>query len=216
MEDGRMSNDGTMSAWHFTKGQYLRNGEPLPKVGEWLKLPGPPRMCSYGLHASVSPLDALDYAPGGTLHRVRIGGEIIAGTDKIVGTERRIIWTLDEDMANKTFREFARWCALQVIDKWDAPDVVREYLETGDESIRDASWDASWDAARDASWAASRAASWDAARDASRAAAWDASWAAAWDASWAASGAASGAAARAAQNKKLTSMLFTAHKEDQR
>ena len=191
-----MSNDGTMSAWHFTKGQYLRNGEPLPKVGEWLKLPGPPRMCSYGLHASVSPLDALDYAPGGTLHRVRIGGEIIAGTDKIVGTERRIIWTLDEDMANKTFREFARWCALQVIDKWDAPDVVREYLETGDESIKDAATDAARAAVRAAGRAASRAAA--------RAAAWDASW----DASW--------AAARAAQNKKLTSMLFAAHKEDQR
>ena len=191
-----MSNDGTMSAWHFTKGQYLRNGEPLPKVGEWLKLPGPPRMCSYGLHASVSPLDALDYAPGGTLHRVRIGGEIIAGTDKIVGTERRIIWTLDEDMANKTFREFARWCALQVIDKWDAPDVVREYLETGDESIRDAATDAARAAVRAAGRAASRAAARAAARDAS------------WDASW--------AAARAAQNKKLTSMLFAAHKEDQR
>ena len=32
---------------------------------------------------------------------------------------------------------FARWCALDVADIWDAPEVVREYLKTGDESIRE-------------------------------------------------------------------------------
>ena len=32
---------------------------------------------------------------------------------------------------------FLRWCALQVIGKWDAPAVVIEFLETGDESMRD-------------------------------------------------------------------------------
>jgi len=31
--------------------------------------------------------------------------------------------------------DFARWCALQVIDLWDAPAVVREYLETGKPDI---------------------------------------------------------------------------------
>jgi len=31
--------------------------------------------------------------------------------------------------------DFARWCALQVIDLWDAPAVVREYLETGEPDI---------------------------------------------------------------------------------
>jgi hypothetical protein len=32
--------------------------------------------------------------------------------------------------------DFARWCALQVIDLWDAPVIVRQYLETGDETLQ--------------------------------------------------------------------------------
>ena len=31
---------------------------------------------------------------------------------------------------------FARWCADQVLHLWGAPDVVREYLRTGDASLR--------------------------------------------------------------------------------
>jgi len=47
---------------------------------------------------------------------------------------------------------------LDVIHLWDAPAVVREYLETGDESKRDAAWAA----ARDAAWGAALAAVvWD-------------------------------------------------------
>jgi hypothetical protein len=62
-------------------------------------------------------------------------------------------------------REFARWCALQVIHLWDAPDVVRQYLETGDESLRAA--------ARAATRAAARNAARNAACDAARNAACD-------------------------------------------
>jgi len=78
-------------------------------------------------------------------------------------------------------REFACWCALSVIHLWDAPKVVIQYLETQDESIRDAAmaaWDAAWDAAwveRAAERAAARAAIWGAAQTA----AWDAARAAA-------------------------------------
>jgi hypothetical protein len=89
-------------------------------------------------------------------------------------------------------RLFARRVALDVIHLWDAPPIVKEYLETGDESKRAAAWaaarDAAWDAARDAAWAA--------ARDAARAAAWAAAWDTAWDAAWAASRAAARDAAR--------------------
>ena len=55
-------------------------------------------------------------------------------------------------------REFARWCALSVIDKWDAPEIVRRYLETGDESIRAAAIAAASAAASDAASAAASAA----------------------------------------------------------
>jgi len=66
-------------------------------------------------------------------------------------------------------RSFARWCALSVIDKWNAPPIVREYLETGDESKRAAAWAAEAAAAAGfAAWSAEMAAA--AAADA----AWDA------------------------------------------
>jgi len=37
---------------------------------------------------------------------------------------------------NEVWRVYARWCALQVINLWDAPEVVLEYLNTGNENIR--------------------------------------------------------------------------------
>jgi len=109
------------------------------------------------------------------------------GDDKISATERKYLWGFD---ATDTLWRFARLCALDVVHLWDAPDIVVRYLKTGDESIRDAAWDAARAAARfaarDAAWAAARAAAraaaWDAARAAARAAAWDAARAAARDA----------------------------------
>ncbi len=162
-----------ITAWHFTNGETLRDGRPIPRTGEWLTHDGPITPCESGLHASERLLDALVFAPGGTLHRVTLRGDItLHGTpvDKLVARERRIDWTLDEATTDRVLREFARWCARQVLHLWDAPDVVVRYLETGDESLRAASWAASGDASR----GASRAASWAAARDASRGAARDA------------------------------------------
>ena len=91
-------------------------------------------LCESGLHASVKPLDALKYAPGNTLCRVELAGEILEEADKCVAARRRIIWRFN---AESLLREFARWCAIQVIDEWDAPDVVKRYLEIGDESLRE-------------------------------------------------------------------------------
>ena len=47
----------------------------------------------------------------------------------------------------KEIRRFACDCALDVIHLWDAPPIVKKYLETGDEKLRDAAWDAAWGAA---------------------------------------------------------------------
>jgi hypothetical protein len=66
---------------------------------------------------------------------------------------------LREDILDESvLREFARWCALSVAHLWDMPDVVRAYLETGDEKIRASASDAASDAAWAAAWAAARAA----------------------------------------------------------
>jgi len=162
-----------MRAWHFV-GDKLRDGRPVPADGVTLRHDGPMVMCESGLHFSLDPFDALEYAPGNTLCLVECGGEIVLKDDKGICTERTIIARMD---AEPLLRYFARQQALSVVHIWDAPEVVLDYL-MGD----DAAWAAARDAARNAAWDAAR----DAALAAAWAAAWDAAWAAAWDAAWAA------------------------------
>ena len=177
--------------WWFSREAELPNGDGRAViVGETLTVDAAKVVpCKYGLHASPLALDALQYAPGSLLWRVELGGRIVSHgdpIDKYAASERKIIaGGID---VSPMLREFARWCALQVIDLWDAPPIVKEYLQTGDEHMRAAAaaWAAAWDAAR----AAAGAAAWDAARAAA--------WAAARAAAWAAAGAAARAAARAA------------------
>jgi len=184
-------------AWHFVCNQ-LRNGDPVPADGVTLKFDGKLEMCASGLHASKRLIDALNYAPGETLCRVRCGGKIVHGSDKFICRERTILWRID---ATETLRLFARKQAMSVAHLWDMPDVVRQYLETGNEKLRAAArsavWDAAWTAARDAA----RSAVWTAARDA----VWDAARDAAWTAAW--------TAARDAANKQLTKLVMEARKK---
>jgi hypothetical protein len=184
-------------------------------------------MCVRGLHASRRLIDALAYAPGETVCRVECGGEVVEGDDKLVCTERTILWRVD---GASLLREFARWSALQVVHLWNPPQLVLDFLNTGDESLRDAASDAArvaasdaaWDAASDAAWDAARVAASDAAWDAASDAAWDAAWvaaraaasAAASDAAWDAAGAAASAAAWAAQEEKFTALVMAAHEKE--
>ena len=195
--------------WHFVSAT-LSDGRAVPPDGEWLEHEGSLVMCQNGLHLSLKAIQALGYAPGHTICRVEYGGNVLNDTDKLVCSRRKILWRVNGE---KLLRDFARACALDVIGLWEAPQFVRQYLETGDEAIRAATWaaaraaamdaardDAAWDAARAATWAAAGAA----AGAAARAAAWDdAAWEAAMDAAWEAAG----AAARDAQNKRLEKMI---------
>ena len=176
----------SIEAWHFLASdkRFGYGDGNLAAPGYVYSVDGPIALCSWGLHFSVRALDAVEYAPGSWVGRVIASGDIILGDDKGVATHRQYLWIAD---ATETLRAFARWSALQVINMWDAPDIVRRYLESGDESLRTAAWDAARAAARAAAWAAA----WDAAR----AAAWAAARGAAWDAAWAAARAAARAAA---------------------
>jgi hypothetical protein len=197
--------------YHFT-GKKLRDGSPIPKIGEWLELPENVKIKACpsdmdiangygGLHASGHPFDALLYAPGSTLHLVHLDGELIehgSPVDKVAARRRKIVATID---AEPLLREFARKCALSVIHLWDAPEVVKQYLTTGDDSLRAAARDA---AAREAAWAAraaAREAAW-AARAAAREAAARAAARAAGAAAWAALEAAAWAARDAARDAR--------------
>ena len=194
-------------AWHFV-GDTLRDGSAIPKDGEWLKVKTPLSLCNHGLHASLNPFDALQYAPGETLCRVALRGEIVHGDDKLCASERMIICRMD---ATELLRYFARMQSLSVVHLWDAPDVVLDYLMTGIEDIRAASSDASSYASRsassDASSYASRAASSAASSYASRAASSYASSYASRSASRAASSYASRAASSDAAKKEFTDLV---------
>lgn len=140
-------------AWHFV-GDKLRDVRDIPRNGVWLEHTGPVEICETGLHASYDPFDALEFAPGATLCLVDVDGIVTEQSDKLVSTRRRIVARMD---ATEMLRYFARMQAVSVIHLYDdAPDVVLDYLMTGDEKIRDAAWCAAWAAAGDAARAASR------------------------------------------------------------
>lgn len=170
----------TVLAWHFVglrDGKpVLRDGRPLPPVGRWLTHKGKLALCESGLHASILAIDALKYAPGPIACRVECGGRTLRDLDKIVARKRRVIGATD---TTEVLRVFARRCALDVLPMWSepgAPDVVRRYLDTGDEALLGTAWEA----ARDAAKSAVRTASWEAARAARVAG--SASWCPAWQA----------------------------------
>jgi len=145
----------------------LRDGRPVPAIGEKLVHKGPVEICCSGLHASLHPFDALRCAPGPMLHKVECSEPIESHWDKFVCRERTILATID---ATYLLRRFAADQALSVAHLWDMPDVVRDYLETLDERKQAAARDAAVAAARDARDAraaaesAVRAAAGDAAR----------------------------------------------------
>ena len=179
-----------MKAYHFV-GKRLRDGRKIPANGVKLVHTGYVDICYRGLHASKTPFDALQYAPGATLCLVECNKIIQEHADKLVCRERTIIKRFD---ATALLSYFTRTQALSVSHLWDCPDVVLTYLLTGNK--RAAARDAAWAAARYAAWAAARYAAWGAAGHAAWAAARYAAWAAAWAAACAAARAAAWDAAR--------------------
>jgi hypothetical protein len=224
-------------AYHFF-GDTLWDGSAVPKDGDTLRVdPNDIKLCSYGLHASIEPFDALRYAPGPSLALVEISGRIFRGTDKIVGSERTIIRRID---AGGLLQAFARKCALEVAGYWDAPGIVIRYLETGDESLRYAARSAAAryaaesarsaaaryaaESAESAAWSAARYAA-ESAQYAARYAAQSAAWsgvaqsAVAWyaqsaaeSAAWSAAESAARSAARSEHRRVFNAMVSGALK----
>ena len=113
------------------------------------------------------------------------------------------LWCLRaSDATEFEMRKFARMAALDVDHLWDMPAIVRDYLETGDETKRAAAWAAARAAARAAMSA--RAAAQSATLDAQYAAG-----AAAGNAAMYAARAAAQSAARKIQTERFISMFCT-------
>jgi len=146
-----------MEAWHFLKNDKTTNygnGE-ITEIGKKYTVKSKIKLCQWGLHGSINILDALMYAPGNIVTYCDFGENIIVGDDKIVSSERTVLWMVD---IKKELDEFSRWCALEVIGLWDAPKSVVEFLKTGDVNKRAAASDAARAEASDAAWYAARAA----------------------------------------------------------
>lgn len=142
-------------AWWFAASDTLPHGDGRKIViGETHTLAGKIVLCEHALHWCRDPFGALQFARGPYLYQVRPGGQIVEDNEKGGSSKRTYLAMRD---ATDMLRLFARKRALSVVHLWNAPEIVRRYLETGDESIRDAARDAAaaaWDVAR----------AWDAAR----------------------------------------------------
>lgn len=140
--------DHNVEAWHFVGGDRRLGDGNTVAAGYVYSVPeNSIALCRWGLHAARRAIDALQYAPGPVVCKVRCGGRIVEDGDKLVCSRREVLAMAD---ATEALRSFARRCAQDVLHLWDAPQVVRQYLTTGDESIRDAVRSAAWAAARDA------------------------------------------------------------------
>ena len=146
--------------WFAPKDKKLANGDGRPIViGKTHTVKGDIVPCQNGLHLSKRPLDAVRYAPGPVAYKVRGSGIIVPHgnpIDKYSCSERTYIAGGVD--CTDLLRRFARMCSLDVIHLWDAPDVVVQYLKTGDESLRAAAESAAGPAAESAAWYAAESA----------------------------------------------------------
>lgn len=110
-------------AWHFLSSI---NGEPrlshgdgrLVVQGETLSVKGTPRLCAYGLHASVKALDALSSTDGDVFaQRVWVRGALRVGEDKLCGQQRHCIALLSAEQTRRVLQEFALWCAARALKR---------------------------------------------------------------------------------------------------
>ena len=179
----------SVKAWWFSEEHKLPHGDGrIIKLGKTHKVKGEIIACANGLHASKKIIDALNYAPGPIIWGVELSGTIVKKEDKLCASERTYI-SGGVDCSD-ILAKWARLCALDVIDKWDAPQVAIDFLRTGDEKLRSAAHHAAKSAANYAAWSANYAA-----KSAAESAA-----------NYAAESAAE-SAARVTQNKRLTKLI---------
>jgi hypothetical protein len=110
-----MSHAKTILGWWFAAEPKLPNGDGRPVVvGEKLTVDGEIVLCKRGLHASRRAIDALQYAPGALVCRVRLSGTIVEDNDKCAASERTVPiaalpgWQNFDGMANCFILVFVR------------------------------------------------------------------------------------------------------------
>ena len=213
--------------WHFLpeNGKCRWGNHRKPQVDKTVAVKLPLSLCEHGLHASKDILDALKFAPGPILCKVRLSGKILEGDDKACATRRTVLAMAD---ITNELHLFACWCATRALKKanvtdercWNTIKVKRAWLkgkatdgelvaawDVARDAARDVARVAAWDAAWGAAWDVARVAAWDVARVAARDAAWVAARVAAWDAAWVTARDAAWVTEKKIQRKKLLSMI---------
>lgn len=113
-------------AWHWlaedrkTANDYRGLGRVDVERGEVLTVDRPIVACHRGLHASKRVYDALYYAPGPILCRVRCWGQVDSHRDKIAAQHREVVWMAD---ATEVLRRWACDMAEPFLCKGDSPAV---------------------------------------------------------------------------------------------
>ena len=216
----------SVMGWWFCVNNKLPHGDDRKvEIGKTHIIKGEIIPCRNGLHLSTKIMDALSYAKGNIVYRVKGHGEVVPHDgNKFVCSKRTYI--AGGINIEQTLRKFARMCALDVINLWPAPDVVVEYLKTGNVGLRGSARHSSWasarasamDSAMDSAWASATASATASAMDS----AWDSAWASArasamaWASAWNSARASARAwamdsawdSARKKQNKRLHKMVM--------
>lgn len=114
----------------------------IPNDSRTMHVGGSLRLCLRGLHASISPLDALTYGYSHWgerrpfLARVRVWGDVIKGEDKLCASYRQVVWYAP---CEKACREMAWWylrAAVYRVEKVDLP-AFNEFVEFTRSFLRD-------------------------------------------------------------------------------
>ena len=186
-----MTNQKIIKCYKFvTKDLRSKNGDCQWVIGKWQTVKGQLNPCHWGLHASRTPLESLQYTYGDRWFMAEARGEIVEEDDKFCAYEMRLIQELPVD---KILVQFAILCARRCYKNYKAkyPDdkVVIAAIEAAERCWADPTPEnvAAAGSAGSAAWSAGSAAE-SAARSA-ESAAWSAG-SAAWSAGSAAESAA--------------------------
>lgn len=185
-----MAEDSVL-AWHWCRSDRRLGSDDcrVVRAGGVYEVAGPVVLCKRGLHGCRTAMQALHYASGDVICRVRLSGDIREGYDKLAASRREVLWLAE---AGATLHRFAVWCAEAALDRIEtrvtADPRLREALAVKLRWVEGlASEDelaAAWAAARDVDRDAAKAPAWTEAIDAPWEAARSAAWLSAWDITW--------------------------------
>lgn len=167
--------------WHFVAVEgRLRDDSRAASVGGIETFDGKPELCAAGLHACKRAIDALNYAPGAYVRRVRLQGVVVGSGDKRAATRRVILAEAD---ATRTLHLFAcdeaerallkakvedkaTWNLIKTKRLWLDGKVPYEELAAARYTAR-LKYKGSWSIAQEAACSAAMNSAWKAAKNAS-------------------------------------------------